>query len=263
MSNCFNITDDRFSIERTDLYDLVFEIQFTRLRFIVRSGDQLLWLEDHFLGNSNDIPAFISQCTAVLDQHPFLSTRFWKSVRLVTDFQIHTLLPSSVFEPSKAEEYLMLVYPSAGLPDFEINYEAVLNQYVVTGTLRQINRLFRERYPELKIISTITVGLHHFSTLPPDQTLGIISDTFIDLYYQNGKSKTLVAEKLPVRNLTHIRALTPVLVLSGEVTPFSASYGILKDKFQTVIITHTPPAAAQSEKFRDLPEHRYFTLLNT
>lgn len=263
MDTCFKITDDRFSTERTDLYDLVFEIQFSRLRFLVRSGDQLLWLEDHFLGNTNDISAFMSQCTGVLNQHPFLQIPFWKSVRLVTNFQIHTLLPSSVFTSSKAEKYLTLAYPSVRFSDFEINYEEVSSQYVITGTVAKINRLFRERYPDVKVISAIAVGLQYFSTLSPDQSLAIVSDSFIDLYYQNGKSKTLVAEKLPVKNLDHIQAFTPVLVLSGEVTPFSGPYGILKEKFHTVIISGTTPAGVPAEKFRDFPEHRYFTLLNT
>lgn len=263
MNNSFRITDDRFSAERTDLYDLVFEVQFSRIRFIVRSGDQLLWLEDHFLGYSNDIGACIAHYTRLLEEHPFLSVRFWKSVKLVSDFQIHTLIPADAFEPSKAATYLMLAYPTARADDFEVSSEPVLNQYLVTGTLRQINRLFIERYPRLSIVSGLVAGLKYFSRLSPDQTLGVISDSFIDLYYQNGKSQTLVAVKSPIRNLEKIRAQTSALVLSGEVTPFSTAFEILKEKFKTVIISPGTPSAGQSERFQDIPEHRYFTLLNS
>lgn len=263
MNDCFKITDDRFSAERTDLYDLIFEIQFSRVRFVVRSGGLLLWLEDHFLGNSNDITGCLAKCSVLLDQHPFLGTRFWKSVRLVSSLQIHTLVPVSGFEPSKAETYLKLTYPTATFTDFEVNSEPVLSQQVVTGTLRQINRFFRDRYPGLVLVSSIAEGAKHFSGLAPDQTLGLISDSFIDLIYLKGKSKTLTAEKSPARGLGKIRAFTPALVLFGEITPFSASYGILKDKFQTVTIGGTFRQTEFSEPFQNIPLHRYFTLLHS
>lgn len=263
MNNSIRITDDRFSTERTDIYDLVFEVQFSRMRFMVRSDDQVLWLEDHFSGNSNDIGACIAQYTRLLEEHPFLSARFWKSIKLVTDFQIHTLIPSEAFEPSKAEAYLMLAYPTARPDDFEVNSDLVLNQYLITGTIREINRLFTERYPRISIVSALAVGLKYFSGLSsPDQTLGVVSDSFIDLYYRNGKSPTPIAVKWPIRNLEMISAHTSALILSGEVTPFSKAFEILKEKFTTVTINPDTYGAGQSDSFRDIPEHRYFTLLN-
>lgn len=255
MNNFFKITDDRFSTERTDLYDLTFEIQFSRLRFLVRSGGQLLWLEDHFLGNSNDLAACMAKCTSLIEQHAFLTTRFWKSVRLTSDLQIHTLVPLPAFDPSKAESYLMLTYPTANLSDFEVGYEPVLNQQVVTGTLRPVNRFFKDRFPGLGLISSIATGAKYFGHLPPDHTLAVISGTFIDFYYQNRKNKSLAAERTPLRNLSRIRAFTPSLVIFGEITPFSTDYRVLQEKFQTVVIGELPG------EFRDIPSHRYFTLL--
>jgi len=255
------ITDDRFSAARTDLYDLIFEIQFSRLRFMVRSGEQLLWLEDHFLGNSNDVASLITKCITLLEQHSFLNTRFWKSVRLVSDLQVHTLVPDSAFEASKAGEYLMLAYPTARLTDFEISYEPVLDQQIVTGTLRQVNGTFRNYYPGLRVVSSIAAAAGYFSRMAPEQTLGVISDRFIDLFYLKGKNKTLRAEKTAIKNIRNKRITTPVLVLFGEVTPFSTSYGLLKEKFETVIIGRLPQPAETN--FREFPEHRYFRLLNT
>ncbi len=263
MNDCFKITDDRFYAERTDLYDLIFEIQFSRLRFMVRNGEQLLWLEDHFLGNSNDIAACLAKCSGLIEQHAFLGIRFWKSVRLVSSLQIHTLVPASVFESSKAETYLGLTHPTASFADFEVSTEPVLNQQVVTGTLRQVNRFFRDRYPALVLVSSVAEGAKHFSLLGPDQTLGLISDSFIDLIYLKGKNRTLTAEKSPARHLRNIRAFTPALVLFGEITPFSVSYGILKDKFQTICIGDAPRQAGFSEPFQNIPAHRYFTLLHS
>lgn len=255
------ITDDRFSVARTDSYDLIFEIQFSRLRFMVRSGEQLLWLEDHFLGNSNDVATLVTKCTALLDHHSFLNTRFWKSVKLVSDLQVHTLIPAADFDASKAEEYLMLTYPTARLTDFEISYDPVLNQQVVTGTLRQLNSIFRNYYPGLQVVSSIAATAGYFSRMAPEQTLGVISDRFIELFYLNGKNKTLRAEKTAVKNIRNTKITTSVLVVFGEVTPFSTSYGLLKEKFETVTIGQLPHPAGIN--LREFPEHRYFRLLNT
>jgi len=258
MNNCFKITDERFSAERTDLYDLIFEIQFSRFRFMVCSGSQLLWLEDHFLGNSNDLQACMARYSAILEQHPVLGIPYWKSIRLISGFQIHTLIPAEVFETSRAAEYLQLVYPSARLADFEVTSEAVLNQHMVSATISKINRIFRERYPTLTVLSGITTGMRYFARLSPDITLGVMADRFIDLYYRNTKSKLTIAEKIPLKYLDELSGST--LTLMGEVTPFSASFALLKERFQTVMIGNYVLPEEPAGKFADLPGHRYFTL---
>lgn len=261
MNNCFRITGDRFSAERTDLYDLTFEIQFTRLRFLVKSGDQLLWLEDHFLGNSNDIAACEKAILSRIETHPFLNIRFWKSVKLISDLHIHTLVPSSHFVADNAPEYLALTFPSADLRQLEIMNEAIHGQTLVSGTVRSVNAIFRTLYPHLTITSTLAVGLKHFCTLNGTAAMGVISETFFDLYYQNSKNKMIAVIKSPLRNLGHLTAHTPTLLLYGEVTPYSRCYSLLKSRFQSLVLGDITGPEALPGKFSELPPQRYFTLL--
>lgn len=261
MNNCFKITDDRFSDGRTDLYDLTFEVQFSRLRFIVRSGDQLLWLEDHFLGNSNDIPACEKAIVSLIEEHPFLAVRFWKSVKLISDFQIHTLVPSAHFVSARAPKYLALTFPTADLKQLEITWEAVHDQALVAATVKSVNTIFRAIYPDLTVTSSIAVGLRHFSSLNDTQTMGVISETFLDLYYQNSKNKTIAVIKSPLRNLDHLTGSGEDLLLYGEVTPYSRSYAMLKPRFRSLTLGNITGPEALPGKFSGLPPQRYFTLL--
>ncbi|MCD8539930.1 MAG: DUF3822 family protein [Leadbetterella sp.] len=261
MNTCFKITDDRFSAERTDLYDLILEIQFTRLRFIVRSGDQLLWLEDHFLGNSNDITACEKAVSSLIREHAFLGGRFWKSVKLISDFQVHTLVPSAHFEASRAPGYLALTFPTADPDKLEVISETVGSQALVAGTVKSVNILFRTFYPNLTVSSALAVGLRYFNNLNGGQTMGVISETFLDLYYQNLKTKTIAVIKSPLKNLDHLIAGTSDLLLYGEVTPYSRTYGILETRFRNLILGDNPLPEALPGKFSGLPPQRYFTLL--
>lgn len=261
MNNSFKITDDRFSAGRTDLYDLTFEVQFSRLRFIVRSGDQLLWLEDHFLGNSNDIAACEKAMVTLIEEHPFLSLRFWKSVKLISDFQIHTLVPSSHFTATKASKYLALTFPTADLHQLEVISETVHGQTLVAGTVKSVNAIFRAIYPDLTVTSAIAVGLKHFSSLNDTPVMGVISETFLDLYYQNSKNKTMGVIKSPLRNLDHLTESGEDLLLYGEVTPYSRSYGMLKPRFRSLVLGNITGTEALPGNFSGLPPQRYFTLL--
>lgn len=255
-----NFTDDRFSAERTDLYDLTFEIQFTRLRFVVRSGGQLIWLEDHFLGYSNDIAACEKAITALLETHSFLHIQFWKSVKLISDLQIHTLVPSSHFAADNARKYLELTFPAADMEQLDLISETIHDQTLVTGTVRSVNALFSTRYPNLTVTSTLAVGLKHFCSRNATPAMGVISETFFDLYYQNSKNKMMVVIKSPLRNLSRLTG--PDLLLFGEVTPYSRSYSLLKSQFRSLVLGDITGAETLPESFSELPPQRYFTLLS-
>ncbi|MBX2951792.1 MAG: DUF3822 family protein [Leadbetterella sp.] len=257
MNNCFRITDDRFSAEHTDLYDLTFEVQFTRLRFVVRSGGQLIGLEDHFLGYSNDISTCERAITALLETHPILSIRFWKTVKLISDLQIHTLVPSAQFKAENAPKYLELTFPTADMQELELVTETIHHQTLVSGTVRSVNTIFRDRYPDLTLTSALAVGLNHFSRLDTAVTMGVISETFFDLYYLNTKNKMRMVIKSPLRNLAQLTG--PDLLLYGEITPYSRSYHQLKSQFRSLVLGEITEALP--EKFSELPPQRYFTLL--
>ncbi len=258
-NNTFKITDERFSTEYTERYDLTLEVQYSRLRFTVKHGEELLVLEDHFLGQGHDLTACLSRCAALIEHHPFLGLPSWKGVQLLSDFEIHTLVPAPVFLPSLAERYLALAYPSAPVTDFDVYSEAVSGHYLVSGTPKKVTRLFTMVYSGLAPLSSLAVQARYFARNFTHLAMGVASDHFVTLYAMKGKNKTLNIERIPVRNLPNLSTSASELILFGEITPFSASYGVMKEKFQAVRIGHTPPP---SEHPDSIPWHRYFTLLS-
>lgn len=257
-NNTFKITDERFSAEYTERYDLTLEVQYSRLRFTVKYGDELLVLEDHFLGQGHDLTACLSRCTALIEHHPFLGHPSWKSVQLLSDFEIHTLVPAPFYRPSLADSYLALAYPSASVKDFDMYSGAVSDHYLVSGTPKKVTRLFTTLYPGLGTPSSLAIQAGYFAQKYTHLTMGMVSDHFVTLYTMKGKNKFLNIEKIPIRNLPGLPASASELVLFGEITPFSASYRVMEEKFQTVRIGHTPPPSGHTDS---TPWHRYFTLL--
>lgn len=254
------ITDERFSAERTDFYDLTFEIRFTRLIFMVKSGSHLLWLEDHFLANASDISSCVQAARSLIAAHPFLAGRYWKSVKLISEFQIHTLLPHSHFDPSRSQQYLALTFPSADLHQMEIITEEIHGQVLVAGTVRSVNETFRSFYPDMTVTSSVAIGMKHFNTLMDTPGMGVISENFLDIYYRN-KSKRIVAVKLPLRNLEEVNTLIDDLLLFGEITPYGRPYQLLKPLLKRLTLGNINETDLLPGTPAGLPSQRYFTLL--
>lgn len=251
------IRDERFSTDHTDQYHLVFEIQYSSFRFMVKADEQVFWLEDHFLGNSNDLATCLKKCSHILKAHPFLPIPNWRTVRVISDLQLYTLIPSQAFTPAHVSEYLEHTYPAARISDFEITNQSVSSHQLIMGTPLMIYDFFAQYYPNVVTLSALAGAIKHLTTLHPDQTLGIIGDTFITLCCVTGKNKVLRTRKMPLDSLSEITAHTPHLTLYGEVTPFSRTFLKLEEKFDSVTIGEWSGPLAQ-----DLPWHRYFTLLN-
>ncbi len=265
MHNSFRITDDRFTKERTDLYDLIFEIQFSRFRFIVCSGDSVIWFEDHFLGLENDVEATLEKTSEIIKNHDFLSVKDWKTIRVISDFQLHIIIPAGNFKGNNINEYIQVAFPSIKLSDFELFSEKIDAQIIVYALMKKVNELFTKMYPQL-IVSFTTptvIGLTHFCKNDPANATCVVSDVFFDLYHRNGKSKLITVERLPLKELHRLPSNKKSLNIYGEITPYSTVYKYLEEKFESIEIGSLQKAGQFSPKFVDIACHRYFTLISS
>ena len=263
MTNCFKITDERFSTDRTDFYDLIFEVQFSRFRFLIQSNDSVIWLEDYYLGNENNLTSTSEKIKEIFLNHSFLKNPYWKSIKVISDFQVHTLLAESSYQQAKNEEYIRISYPTIRLADFEIFSDKAENHVIIFALIKSINDIFREVYPEGKFqfTSSTSVGLNYYASSECKDALWVISDSFVDQFYKNPKTKTLISSKTPVRSISSLNLPTENLKVYGEITPYSTAYEIIRERFKNVTIGETPNEDKFSVVFSEVAGQRYFTLM--
>jgi hypothetical protein len=263
MTNCFKITDERFSTDRTDFYDLIFEVQFSRFRFIIQSNDSVIWLEDYYLGTENNLEATSEKIEEIFFNHSFLKNPYWKSIKVISDFQVHTLLAENSYQESKNEEYIRISYPTIRLTDFEIFNQKAGNHVVIFALIKSVNDIFRKNYPEGKFqfTSGTSVGLSYYASSENKDALWVISDSFVDQFYKNPKTKTLICSKTPIRHISSINLTGENLKVFGEITPYSTAYGLLVGRFKNVTVGETPNEDRLSSGFSEIAAQRYFTLM--
>lgn len=263
LMNCFKITDERFLIERINQYQLILEVQFSRLRFIVVFNNNVITLEDHFLGSDNSVPTFLEKIHTIFEEHPFLKQNQWESVKLISDFQIHTLIPIGNFNSDFRKDYIHISFPTVVLEDFDVFHVQAQNQVLVYATLKKVNDFFREYFTNLRCSSTVAEAFLYHNTYLDSQVLGVISDNYVDVLSKNTKTKNTITARMLLRDLNQSKPIKETLLAFGEITPYGTIYNDLSELYNEVIIGETPQQYELPVQFKEVACQRYFTLLTS
>lgn len=262
MHNCFKITDDRFHIENIEQYNLVFEIQFSRLRFVLAQNATIFWLEDYFLGLENDIDTVIYRIRTIIENHPFLKATYWKTIHIVSDFEINTLIPKELFLEKNLNCYIETAFPTSESNEFEYSYSSTKKQIFVFGLLKRINNTFREIYKDKEIFfeSASAISLNYYDQ-SGSEYLCTISETFITLYKTAPKSKLITSLKVGFQEIGLLPAIDNPITVFGEITPFSHTYQQMEAHGYQILFKELPAEIKLSQYFADIATQRYFHIL--
>ncbi|GAB4244695.1 MAG: hypothetical protein Tsb0034_22980 [Ekhidna sp.] len=104
------IKDAKFTIDELDHYSLVMQVGIYDLQFaVVDSQDnQCMALEDYRLEGIRTVNGRLRLIKQILDDHEFLTAGFWKDVKLCIKTHKFTLVPTNMFVPERAADYLAL-----------------------------------------------------------------------------------------------------------------------------------------------------------
>jgi hypothetical protein len=275
VSNSFKIIDDRFSVDRIENYDLLMEIQQTRFKFILRDSTSktIIWLEDYYLGPSGSISDFIEKLKEVIEDHKFLKANFWNKIAVTVDFPIHIIIPEDLFEENLLERYLKLQIPDFSSTEFEIQTAQIRQDYYIFLIPKVLRALLTNFYQgkELAISSSLYNSLRYFQSHERIQNKNILifSDEWLQLIFVEPENGNLRTEKLPLASRSTAAFLNEIekkgqlkSLVFGEITPFSASYRMVKNKLKALEFGGVPRNSTLSQFFAEVPEQRYFTLLS-
>jgi hypothetical protein len=253
----FQIKDDRFTLERSDAYELLLEIQRTRFRLVIKSGAENLYLEDHFLGLCETESKTLLQANKIMEEHPFLTKRTWKEVFLFSDFQIHTLLPSEM--GTSPEQYLPIAYPTAPVRELDFSYVPLQKQILHFASLKAINQTIRGHFPNLQLSSSTATSLHY--TYRAQSDVLFLTDTFADSCTYLPKAQSIAVKRVLLSDLDSLSSHKNALAVFGEVTPYSPLFERIVRIFPEAKIGEWNREDELSNKYSKLAQHRYFSLL--
>ena len=275
VTNVFKITDDRFSIDRIEEYDLLIEVQQTRLKFLLRetSTKTTIWLEDHYLGTNNNPTTIEENLKYVINQHEFLKANFWNSIDVTVHFPFYGIIPKDFFSLHLSEKYLKLQYPELVVEEYQTENFPIKDDQFIFLTPKNLKKLFESYYPNKPIgfSNTFANALKYFEkhNRIQNKNLIIIYDSWMEAIYIEPKTGNLKSEAVSLKSKILPDLLIEIekngqlkTLIFGEITPFSTIYRLIKNKLKALEFGGIPRNCKLSQYFSEVPEQRYFTLLN-
>lgn len=272
--NIFKITDERFSIERIEDFDLLIEVHKTRLKFILRDKITLtvIWLEDHFMGNIETIDEIQHNLNQVFRDHEFLKANFWNKLAVAIDFPCYCTVPKELYEPKLRDTYLKLLYPDLELSDFKKSTLEIQNYVYIFLIPQNIISVFQKVYSQEKIDFTNSTSniLKYFNNHERIQNKNILllNDETLEAIFIEANTGFLITEKINLNSSSLMIFLDEIetkgqlkTLIFGEITPFSSYYKVIKNKLKALEFGSIPKNVKLSQYFSEIPEQRYFSLL--
>ena len=280
------VADPDFDAKGIAQCTLCIEIDESRFRFCFIQSDSMrcLWLEDYAFDTFLNEDEYLGKLKSIAQHHPHLLSDQWKDVRVAVNTHDFTLIPVSLFRREYAGDYLQL---ATGHDSSEndrvlshlvpyVNAQTIFtipNQWsdwllglfplqhiefyhltspMVIGTVVSHNE-----YQEKKLL-TVHMEENHFTLIYSDEKQLKFCNRFP---YQNPLELTYLV--LFSMNQLEVLPDEVKVKLYGEITPYSDVYTELAKFLPSLRFGKKPTTLAYTEGFEDIPEHRYFALLNT
>lgn len=253
----FQIKDDRFSLERSDAYELLLEVQRTRFRFAVKAGAETLYLEDHFLGLCDTDTETCAAFSKIIETHPFLTSQPWKEVFLFSDFQLHTLLPADM--GAYPAQYLPIAYPSAPQDELDFSYVPLQKQLLHFATVKSINTTVNRYFTGVQVRTATATALHY--AFRAQSEVLYVTDRYADRCIYLPKQQALAVRRAALTDLPALGNHKNALAVFGELTPYGTLFEEIRGLFPEAKMGEWVGDDELSGKYATLAQHRYFALL--
>ncbi|WP_189566278.1 DUF3822 family protein [Persicitalea jodogahamensis] len=280
------VADPDFEASSIANCTLCIEIDESRFRFCFIQSDTMrcLWLEDYAFDTFLNEEEYLDKLKTIALEHPHLLSDQWKDVRVAVNTHDFTMVPVSLYRREYAGDYLQM---ATGHETSEkdrvlshlvpyVNAQTVftipnkwsdwllglfplqhiefyhLSSPLVIGTV-----VSHSEYEEKKLL-TIHMEENHFTLIYSDNKQLRFCNRFP---YQNPLELTYLV--LFSMNQLEVLPDEVKVKLYGEITPYSDIYIELAKFLPSLRFGIKPTTLTYVESFEDIPEHRYFALLNT
>lgn len=254
-----------------------------RLRFFCEYQNECIWLEDYtsdvFLSNE----AVLENLRLLAFDHPVLSITSWKAITILLNSEVFTLIPEELFRKEYTSRYLQLTMGHPVLPGYKPLFQHLKKMDSVC--IFQIPQSWWDFFQDHFALQQINY-VHIAGALIEGCRLHMepVEQPQLFLYFQEGyffaaafeRAKLILCNrfrfKIPeeatffvLSSLNGLSILPEGVIvhLSGEITPFSGTYGEMSRFLPYLKFCRKPTSLLYPDAFEDLPDHRYFVLLNS
>jgi len=278
-----SVKDERFDAARCADYCLSLQVEASALTVAVFDNIHGIYLalETHSFRNSNDLSALLPRLEKLCDGHEWLGNRFKRTDAMIVT-ERSTLVPSALFDPEKAAEYLQFNHHAnsedAKHEEIRIDHLRNLDARNLWLLPEGLERTLKKLFPGLRLC--------HYST-PLIESLLVANKNEqkkkVFAHVQQERFEILVLEgrKLHLYNTFKYRGgedflfyllfvceqlkLSPEtleLILLGELTGDSTVAGLSKKYVRHVSFGERPVQAAFGKAFDVLPPHFHYNLFS-
>jgi len=275
------IIDDRFEAENLSDYRLFLLIGPLKFNFCVidSESNRCIAFESYATEMQPSSILFSERLFQIVDNHPFLPAKFWKSIHVCIANDKFTLIPLSLFKEDNSLNYLQLNcevdpeynhithfdHKQAGIANifaFDIRYFEWTKSFYPNRNVQflhhtspLIEAILRQNQSS-KATLTVSVG-HEFMSILVKEGEGLkfcnkfffkTDEDFLYYFF-------LVADELSLNQNTTISVF-------GELTNKSSKFLLLKKYFPNVQFGNRPSSIQFGYVFDELPEHNYFDLFS-
>jgi len=280
------VSDPDFDAKSIAQCTLCIEIDESRFRFcfVQSSSMRCQWLEDYAFDTFLNEEEYLERLKTIAQQHPYLLSDQWKDVRVAVNTHDFTMIPVSLYRREYASDYLQMATGHPALPKDRvlshllpyINAQTIftipshwsdwllglfplqqIEFYHLTSPMVIGTVVSHSEYEEKKLL-TIHMEENHLTIIYSDDRKLLFCNRFP---YQNPLELTYLV--LFCMNQLEVLPDEVKVKLYGEITPYSDVYTELAKFLPSLRFGYKPTTLDYTEGFEDIPEHRYFALLNT
>lgn len=279
------IKDEQFDIDRIAYYHLSLQVSATRIRFCIHDlqKNRCLWLEDYAIPLQESAELQLPQVQAIFEEHTILQAGFWKEITISFVNRKFSLVPASLFQDDRIEDYLRPV----AIIDSN-NEQALYFKHVGADIINifpapyAYTQWFKSRYPNKTIrmvhnTSPLIEGALRNSE-PASATKKMFLNVeenavtvlitrgkvleFCNIFPYNNDSDFIYFVMFVVDELK-INPDTDSLVVWGEIMPDSLLYEKLYRYIRNISFGQRPSLLTFGYQFDEILDHRYFDLYCT
>ncbi|MFT5885807.1 MAG: hypothetical protein ACI9IP_002269 [Arcticibacterium sp.] len=247
-----HIKDENFDVDFIPQSDLILEIGLSYFRFTAKHQNQYVLLEDYNYPADEFRESLLSK---VFNQNIFLAARFWKSIKILIHTKKKTVVPAQI-DDKRAEQIWKAMFGPTQKNDLIQSHTIVDEQTLIYRVDKVIINFLREFY-EGKEIEFLPVEIN---LIPPKTDMAYL--LYDGIGYLFVSRKEMINSYYSTNYNDLVQTHKPSLIkLVGEITKYSESYKTLKLAGFNIEVTSSDSSLKTPLIFRNLPRHRYYSLV--
>ena len=246
-----SLKEEFFDIDAIPESILNIEIGKTYFRFAVKFQNRFVYLEEYSYPENLGKNLFLEE---LLNQHAFLSARFWKDVKIILHSDKKTVIPTYI----DASEALLI---------WESLYGKVNKNHQIGTFILDRHTLIYQANKDIKNLFENFYVNKPYEFIPPEAAQIHLKDQSI--LYSDGLGFNIAWSNVTFNSYYHEdwQKLTQIslhkkMVLIGEITEYAKAYRKMEAAQLDISLGSIPRSINISPLFRDLPQHRYFIIFS-